>query len=151
MLSVLSAYGLFLLTAPDLFPQRSSRHDSRVAGPDSSRQSGESAIDRDRRVIAVGQTSALQVGPVVSARPSGPLSYVELVKRAGPTVVHISTLRDFAASPLYHWMPRGRHRQTGLGTGFIIRKDGTVDQKVIGQIDWASPKTIAYFKGLTRG
>jgi len=34
---------------------------------------------------------------------------------------------------------------------FIIRKDGTIDQKVIGQIDWASPKTIAYFKGLTKG
>ncbi len=34
---------------------------------------------------------------------------------------------------------------------FIIRKDGTIDQKVIGQIDWASPKTIAYFKGLAKG
>ena len=34
---------------------------------------------------------------------------------------------------------------------FIIRKDGTVDQKIIGQIDWASPKTIAYFKGLAKG
>jgi len=34
---------------------------------------------------------------------------------------------------------------------FIIRKDGTVDQKVIGAIDWASPETIAYFKGLTKG
>ncbi len=34
---------------------------------------------------------------------------------------------------------------------FIIRKDGTIDQKVIGAIDWASPKTIAYFKSLTKG
>lgn len=34
---------------------------------------------------------------------------------------------------------------------FIIRKDGIVDRKVIGQIDWATPKTIAYFKGLTKG
>ncbi|AMV70650.1 apocytochrome c disulfide reductase lipoprotein ResA [Desulfuromonas sp. DDH964] len=34
---------------------------------------------------------------------------------------------------------------------FIIRKDGTVDKKVIGAIDWASPKTIAYFKGLVKG
>lgn len=34
---------------------------------------------------------------------------------------------------------------------FIVRKDGTVDQKVIGAIDWASPKTIAYFKGLSKG
>ena len=34
---------------------------------------------------------------------------------------------------------------------FVIGKDGIVDQKVIGQIDWASPKTIAYFKALTKG
>lgn len=34
---------------------------------------------------------------------------------------------------------------------FIIGKDGTVDQKIIGQIDWSSPKTVAYFKSLTRG
>ncbi len=126
VVSVLGAYGLFLLTAPDLFPQRSSRRSSRPADRDSSGRSAATTADRDRRSIPAGQTSALQVGPAVSARPSGPLSYVELVKRAGPTVVHISTLRDFAASPLYHWMPRGRHRQTGLGTGFIIRKDGLI-------------------------
>lgn len=34
---------------------------------------------------------------------------------------------------------------------FIIRKDGIVDQKIIGQIDWASPRTVAYFKNLTKG
>ncbi|APG27148.1 hypothetical protein A7E78_04435 [Syntrophotalea acetylenivorans] len=34
---------------------------------------------------------------------------------------------------------------------FIIRKDGTVDKKVIGAIDWASQKTIAYFKELVKG
>ena len=34
---------------------------------------------------------------------------------------------------------------------FVIRKDGTVSEKIIGPIDWASPKTIAYFKNLTKG
>ena len=34
---------------------------------------------------------------------------------------------------------------------FIIRKDGTVDQKIIGPLDWSSPKTIAYIKGLSKG
>lgn len=34
---------------------------------------------------------------------------------------------------------------------FVIRKDGTVDDKVIGAIDWAHPETIAYFKGLVKG
>jgi peroxiredoxin len=34
---------------------------------------------------------------------------------------------------------------------FIIRKDGTVDQKIVGPLDWSSNKTIAYFKGLSKG
>lgn len=34
---------------------------------------------------------------------------------------------------------------------FIVRKDGTIDQKVIGPLDWSSTKVIAYFKGLTKG
>jgi peroxiredoxin len=34
---------------------------------------------------------------------------------------------------------------------FVIRKDGTIDQKIIGPLDWSSTKTIAYFKGLTKG
>ena len=34
---------------------------------------------------------------------------------------------------------------------FIIRKDGTVDQKIIGPLDWSSSKALAYFKGLTKG
>lgn len=34
---------------------------------------------------------------------------------------------------------------------FVIRKDGTVDNKIIGPLDWSSTKTVAYFKGLTKG
>ncbi len=34
---------------------------------------------------------------------------------------------------------------------FVIRKDGTVDQKIVGPLDWSSTKTIAYFKGLIKG
>ena len=34
---------------------------------------------------------------------------------------------------------------------FIIRKDGSIAEKIIGPIDWASPKTIAYLKSLTKG
>ena len=34
---------------------------------------------------------------------------------------------------------------------FIIRKDGTIAEKIIGPINWASPKTIDYLKSLTRG
>lgn len=34
---------------------------------------------------------------------------------------------------------------------FILRKDGSVAEKIIGPIDWSSPQTIAYFKSLTKG
>ena len=31
---------------------------------------------------------------------------------------------------------------------FIVRKDGVIDDKVIGAIDWAEPRTVAYFRDL---
>lgn len=34
---------------------------------------------------------------------------------------------------------------------FVIRKDGIIDDKVIGAIDWAHPETVAYFKDLAKG
>ncbi len=34
---------------------------------------------------------------------------------------------------------------------FIIHKDGTVAEKIIGPLDWSSLKTIAYFKDLIKG
>lgn len=33
---------------------------------------------------------------------------------------------------------------------FIVRKDGVIAEKIIGPLDWASPKTIAYFKNLSQ-
>jgi thiol-disulfide isomerase/thioredoxin len=32
---------------------------------------------------------------------------------------------------------------------FVIRKDGIIDEQVIGAIDWAHPDTVAYLKALT--
>ncbi len=34
---------------------------------------------------------------------------------------------------------------------FIVGKDGTVVEKIIGPLDWSSPKTVAYLKGLAKG
>lgn len=34
---------------------------------------------------------------------------------------------------------------------FVIRKDGIIDDKVIGAIDWAHPDTVAYFMELAKG
>ena len=33
---------------------------------------------------------------------------------------------------------------------FVIRKDGVIDDKVVGAIDWAHPQTIAYFRDLLK-
>lgn len=34
---------------------------------------------------------------------------------------------------------------------FIINKDGTVAEKIIGPLDWSSLETVNYFKGLIKG
>ena len=44
-----------------------------------------------------------------------------------------------------------RAKQDRARVDGLSRKDGIVDQKVIGQIDWSSPKTVAYFKSLAKG
>ena len=33
---------------------------------------------------------------------------------------------------------------------FVIRKNGIIEDKVIGAIDWAHPQTIAYFRDLLK-
>lgn len=38
-----------------------------------------------------------------------------------------------------------------LPESFIIDKNGIVDQKIIGPLDWSSPQTIAYLQRLIRG
>jgi peroxiredoxin len=42
----------------------------------------------------------------------------------------------------------GLYRTTGVPESFIIRKDGTIDNKIQGAIDWTGPKAIEYFNKL---
>jgi len=48
--------------------------------------------------------------------------------------------------------PDGRvarlYRTTGVPESFIVRKDGTIDNKIEGAIDWTAPKVIEYFHKL---
>lgn len=48
--------------------------------------------------------------------------------------------------------PEGRvarlYRTTGVPESFIVRKDGTIDNKIVGAIDWTTPKVIDYFQKL---
>lgn len=37
---------------------------------------------------------------------------------------------------------------TGVPESFIVRKDGIIDEKVVGAIDWMSPEVIEYFTNL---
>ncbi|MDT8440296.1 MAG: TlpA disulfide reductase family protein [Desulfuromonadales bacterium] len=34
---------------------------------------------------------------------------------------------------------------------FVVRKDGVIDDKVIGAFDWADPRTVAYVRDLLKG
>jgi serine protease Do len=84
----------------------------------------------------------LQMAPAVSAKPA-PESFSGLVKEASPSVVYVSTkttikqkqlspfsqndpLRDFFERFYGDRMPSRNIPQTGLGTGFIIDKDGYI-------------------------
>lgn len=40
------------------------------------------------------------------------------------------------------------YRTSAVPESFIIRKDGTVDNKIVGAIDWASPKVFEYIEKL---
>lgn len=44
----------------------------------------------------------------------------------------------------------GLYRTTGVPESFIIKKDGTLDNKIEGAIDWTSPKRIEYFQKLLK-
>ena len=57
---------------------------------------------------------------------SGPLSFAPIAKAADPSVVTIQTIGE-ESEPSGFFGGRARHRETkGLGTGFVIDKEGTV-------------------------
>lgn len=45
----------------------------------------------------------------------------------------------------------GLYGATGVPESIIIRKDGTIDDKVIGAIDWFSPEVVEYIDNLIQG
>ncbi len=64
--------------------------------------------------------------PAELAVRSGPLSFAPIAKQADPSVVTIATIGE-ETEPSTIFGGRSRHRETkGLGTGFIIDKDGTI-------------------------
>lgn len=73
-----------------------------------------------------GATSApIEKPAALEGIKSGPLSFAPIAKMADPSVVTIQTIgEESEPSGLFG---RSRHRETkGLGTGFVIDKEGTV-------------------------
>jgi len=44
----------------------------------------------------------------------------------------------------------GLYRTTGVPESFIVKKDGVIDNKIEGAINWTSPKVIDYFQSLLK-
>lgn len=44
----------------------------------------------------------------------------------------------------------GLYRTRGVPESFIVKKDGTIDNKIEGAINWTSPKIIDYFQKLLK-
>jgi peroxiredoxin len=47
-------------------------------------------------------------------------------------------------------MVSGLYRTTGVPESFIVKRDGTLDKKIQGAINWTSPKIIDYFQSLLK-
>jgi serine protease Do len=77
-------------------------------------------------VVTSSSTAAPAEKPaVLEGIKSGPLSFAPIAKAADPSVVTIQTISEEVEPSGF--FGRGRRQQTkGLGTGFVIDKDGTV-------------------------
>ena len=70
-------------------------------------------------------TAAVEKPAMLSGMATGPLSFAPIAKMADPSVVTIQTIGEEVEPSGF--FGRGRRQQTkGLGTGFVIDKDGTV-------------------------
>jgi serine protease Do len=104
------------------------------------------ALERSRaqaQIVQAGEAPRFGVTSVAAAQ--GAPDFVSLAKQLGPMVVNVSTTQIRQAAeqrpapfgdndqPGQFWqrffgapMPRGPQRQNGLGSGFIIDRDGTI-------------------------
>ena len=125
ILSTTAAFGLFVLASPYLLKTKERKSPALKASkaPGDTASTPQKPKDPIKTAAHMTPPAGASTPPVL---PSKGLGLVEMVKVLKPTVVHIATAKHFASSPLYHWMPHGGRRATGLGTGFIIRSDGLI-------------------------
>ncbi|WP_394843074.1 trypsin-like peptidase domain-containing protein [Pendulispora brunnea] len=97
----------------------------RSSGGASAEELPSGAVPVPSGVVQVPKGPALSnAGPELAK--SGPLSFAPIAKQADPSVVTIATIGE-EIEALPGFTMRGRRREIkGLGTGFIIDKDGTV-------------------------
>jgi serine protease Do len=122
-LSIGGALGLFIAIAPYVI-------DSPKAPP-------AKRVNQERRTfttpavksstLPVSLKQPLTTTPPVKLTPGKPVSFIDLVKVLGPTVVHIGTVKNLGYGPLQRWMGGGpKGRASGLGTGVIVQPDGLI-------------------------
>ena len=92
--------------------------------------SGAVAVPSAAPVEAKLALPPLQAPPIVPSAPAGvpvvPLSFAPIAHRADPSVVTVSTI-EMSEEPSPSFFGRVRRRESkGLGTGFIIDKDGVI-------------------------
>jgi len=124
VLSMGGALGIFVAVAPYLMPTAKQQPPTPHLSP--KRTFTTPAIQSSVRPASLKKTST-SAHPPVTIKPGKPVSFIDLVKVLGPTVVHIGTVRNLGHGPLQRWMGGGpRGRASGLGTGVIIQPDGVI-------------------------
>ncbi len=124
VLSIGGALGLFIALAPYVLPAaKTQTQPSHLA---SDRTFTTPTKPSPVQPVSLKKTPGSKPPPVV-IKPGKPVSFIDLVKVLGPTVVHIGTVKNLGNGPLQRWMGGGpRGRASGLGTGVIIQPDGLI-------------------------
>ena len=123
VLSVGGAFGLFVVAAPHFMPQAKPQSRAPHLNPD--RTFTTPASQNPVQPASLNKTPGAKRPPVI-IKPGKPVSFIDLVKVLGPTVVHIGTVKNLGYGPLQRWMGGPRGRASGLGTGVIIQPNGLI-------------------------
>jgi serine protease Do len=124
VLSMGGALGIFVALAPHLMPSAPKQPH---VPPQNPKRTFTTPAHRNSVQPASLKKTVTSGRPPVTITPGKPVSFIDLVKVLGPTVVHIGTVKNLGYGPLQRWMGGGpRGRASGLGTGVIIQPDGVI-------------------------
>ncbi|MFH2006442.1 MAG: trypsin-like peptidase domain-containing protein [bacterium] len=123
VLSIGASLGLFIAIAPHVIDSPKAPRAPRLT--QERRTFTTPAVTSPTQPVSFKQPLAST--PPVKLTPGKPISFIDLVKVLGPTVVHIGTVKNLGYGPLQRWMGGGpQGRASGLGTGVIVQPDGLI-------------------------